>query len=55
MDTTNKAKVTADCLSHDVYHCDHRRHVEVKPESLLATVDLDTLVNFRSCVVSKEI
>jgi hypothetical protein len=48
---SHKANVTADCLEnqfrvHDLCDCDHRQHVEVQVEALLATVDEDIPVNF---------
>jgi hypothetical protein len=56
----DKANITEDCLenqsrAHDLCDCDHRRHVEAKVETLLATVDEDIPVNFRLCGVSKKI
>jgi hypothetical protein len=40
-----------DCLenqfrAHDMFDCDHRRHVEAEVEALLATVDEDIPVHF---------
>jgi hypothetical protein len=56
----DKANVIAECLenqfrAHDLCYCDHRRHVEAQVEALLATIDEDIPVIFRSCDLSKEI
>jgi hypothetical protein len=55
-----KANIIADCLenqfrAHDLFDCDHTRHVEAKIEALLATVGEDIPANFRPCDVSKQV
>jgi hypothetical protein len=47
----DRINIIADCLEdqfrgHDLYDCDHRRHMESKVKALLVFVDEDVLVNF---------
>jgi hypothetical protein len=53
IDKANKtaAFFGAQFRAHDLYDCDY----ETEGEAVLATVDEDTLVNFRPCDVSEEI
>jgi hypothetical protein len=49
----DRANINVDCLenqfrAHDLCDCDHRRHVEAEVKALLATVDEDAPVKFRS-------
>jgi hypothetical protein len=56
----DKLNIIAECLdnqfrAHDLCENDHRRHLEAQLESLLAIIDEDFLVNFRSYDISKYI